>query len=201
MGPWKLRAYCLGPQSTEFPSIHYAILRPGTRTPCNRRRAWRREERLPSIPPRHPNFSCYGSNQDIAESKRITANLAKRRKTTGTGSPGSMFQPSMPWTGACFLMETGFSQTRWRPVIRRHAVPSDIIAPIRGLSETTGPATQSDAAAGNRASDNIRRAQPPAHTFMAARRVGICPRRRACSPSRSGGPRRHPAHQNRGPAR
>lgn len=100
-----------------------------------------------------------------------------------------------------FLMETGLSQTRWRPVIRRHAVPSDIIAPIRGLSETTGPATQSDAAAGNRASNNIRRAQPPAHTFMAARRLGICPRRRACSPSRSGGPRRHPAHQNRGPAR
>lgn len=48
-----------------------------------------------------------------------------------------------------FLMETGFSQTRWRPVIRRHAVPSDIIAAIRGLSETTGPATQSDSAAGN----------------------------------------------------
>lgn len=106
---------------------------------------------------------------------------------------------AMDWR-ISFLMETGFSQTRWRPVIRGHAVPSDIIAPIRGLSETTGPATQSDAAAGNRASNNIRRAQPPAHTFMAARRVGICPRRRACSPSRGGGPRRHPAHQNRGPA-
>lgn len=185
-----------------FLMIHYAILRPGTRTPCNRRRAWRREERLPSIPPRHPNFSCYGSNQDIAESKRITANLAKRRKTTATGSPGIDVPTFDAMDGRIsFLMETGLSQTRWRPVIRRHAVPSDIIAPIRGLSETTGPATQSDAAAGNRASNNIRRAQPPAHTFMAARRLGICPRRRACSPSRSGGPRRHPAHQNRGPAR
>jgi len=50
-----------------------------------------------------------------------------------------------------FLMETGFSQTRWRPVIRGHAVPSDIIAPIRGLSEATGPATQSDALATGRA--------------------------------------------------
>ena len=46
-----------------------------------------------------------------------------------------------------FLMATGFSQKQWRPVIWGHAVTGDIIAPIRKLSETTGPATQSDAAA------------------------------------------------------
>lgn len=53
---------------------------------------------------------------------------------------------TMDWS-ISFLMGTGFSQNQWRPVIRGHAVTGDIIVPIRTLSETTGPATQSDAAA------------------------------------------------------
>jgi uncharacterized protein len=52
----------------------------------------------------------------------------------------------MDWHNS-FLMATGFSQKQWRPVIRGNAVTGDIIAPIRMLSEATGPATQSDAAA------------------------------------------------------
>lgn len=61
----------------------------------------------------------------------------------------------MDWD-ACFLMGTGFAPKLWRPVVRGHAITGDIIAPIRKLGETKGPATHEDAAAVAEALVNIR---------------------------------------------
>ncbi|MEK1863826.1 MAG: YecA family protein [Rhizobium leguminosarum] len=84
----------------------------------------------------------------VADYNRISASLAETpalHRPRFSRIDDRTFD-SMDWH-VSFLMGTGFSQKQWRLVIRGHAVTGGIIAPIRKLSEATGPATQSDAAA------------------------------------------------------
>ncbi|RVL45400.1 YecA family protein, partial [Sinorhizobium meliloti] len=88
---------------------------------------------------------------------RISASLAetpKDHRPRFTRIDDQTFD-AMDWD-VCFLMGTGFAPKLWRPVVRGHAVTGDIIAPIRKLSETKGPATHKDAAAVAEALVNIR---------------------------------------------
>ncbi|MHC2419885.1 uncharacterized protein ACVMB2_003795 [Sinorhizobium meliloti] len=78
----------------------------------------------------------------VAEYNRISASLAetpKDHRPRFTRIDDQTFD-AMDWD-VCFLMGTGFAPKLWRPVVRGHAVTGDIIAPIRKLSETKGPAT------------------------------------------------------------
>ncbi|TDW16927.1 uncharacterized protein EV128_13167 [Rhizobium azibense] len=85
----------------------------------------------------------------VAEYNRISASLAETpedHRPRFRRIDDRTFD-TMDWH-ISFLMGTGFSQKQWRSVIRGHAVTGDIIAPIRKLSEATGPAAQSDCRSG-----------------------------------------------------
>ncbi|WP_420882171.1 UPF0149 family protein [Rhizobium gallicum] len=81
---------------------------------------------------------CRSSLRDITGSRRASQKHLRCHRPRFSRSGDKTFD-TMDWH-VSFLMGTGFST--WRPISRGHAVTGDIIAPIRKLSEATGPSTR-----------------------------------------------------------